>query len=68
MRLNQWWLSLRSPVAEPMGAEPVGAEPPVPPVTDGGEERAASATLAASVALASGDDEELGMNFDGLAD
>ena len=56
------------PVAEPMGAEPVGAEPPVPPVTDGGEERAPSATLAASVALASGDDEELGMNFDALAD
>ena len=56
------------PVAEPMGVEPVGAEPPVPPITDGGEEWAPSATLAASVALASGDDEELGMNLDALAD
>jgi len=60
-------------------AEPVGVEPPVPPVTDGGQERAPSATLAASVALAAlpavaitatagDDDDDLGMNFDGLAD
>ena len=60
-------------------AEPVGVEPPVPPVTDGGQERAPLATLAASVALAAlpavaitatagDDDDDLGMNFDGLAD